>query len=660
MDRNFELSSYQKDIINFVRTQRGNLLVDAKAGSGKTSTLIMIADELTATGNKCLFLAFNKHIVEELQQKITNTNCMIKTVHSLGFTFIKSFLYRKHNTHYVLEVDTSKLRNLVKDYYDNNFRNRLDIYNATGVCDVEGYDSDELDELSDGAMKLDDKELKDLHNNIISDFVGLCNFSRLYNINYKAMGSLDGLVEKFCWHLDRFKREIFPDYQDLIIAVIDKTKELFENPDLAPNGDPVYVVDYTDMLYFPVLYNMQIPYSIKDYLNTVMVDECIPDDMYIETADRKMLFREVKHKVDKGERVLVKSFNENTETFEYKPVISVVDKGFKDVYEITTNGLNKIQATANHPFLTQNGWKRLDELNVGVDYLYLDKPDNQKTKYILNDDQLQIAYASILGDGSIDTNGFKYEYRLKFTQGDKQYNYFKFKKNMFNCVKERKGESGYTNKMSINNTSTKMFLLPVKTKLECIKQLDLRGLAILYMDDGSTGNNLRGWGTRIHCNNFSDEETEALINKLSEYGIMSKNFPVGSGDKVYNEIHINTDNSLVFFKKIAPYMHTDCFYKNPYSTGDYVWDNKFKQFGGNIVKSVCKIGVKRVLDMEVADNHNFCVSKYHQKNGASIVVHNCQDLSILQQKFIQKLQSNFNRFIFVRRQISVNIFVRRC
>ena len=274
MDRNFELSSYQKDIINFVRNQRGNLLVDAKAGSGKTSTLIMIADELTATGNKCLFLAFNKHIVEELQQKITNPNCMIKTVHSLGFTFIKSYLYRKHNTHYVLEVDTSKLRNLVKDYYDINFRKRLDLYNATGVCDIEGYSSDELDELSSGAMELDDKELKDLHNNIISDFVGLCNFSRLYNINYKATGSLDKLVDKFCWNLDRYKRDVFPDYQDLVIAVIDKTKELFENPDLAPNGDPIYLVDYTDMLYFPVLYNMQIPYSVRDYLNTVMVDEC--------------------------------------------------------------------------------------------------------------------------------------------------------------------------------------------------------------------------------------------------------------------------------------------------------------------------------------------------------------------------------------------------
>ena len=92
----FELSSYQKNIMNFVSTQRGNLLVDAKAGSGKTSTLILIADELTKSGNKCLFLAFNKHIVEELQTKITNPNCLIKTVHSLGYSFIASYLYKKH------------------------------------------------------------------------------------------------------------------------------------------------------------------------------------------------------------------------------------------------------------------------------------------------------------------------------------------------------------------------------------------------------------------------------------------------------------------------------------------------------------------------------------------------------------------------------------
>ena len=56
MDRIFQLSSYQQDIVDFVKFQKGNLLVDAKAGSGKTSTLIMLADELTKCGNKCLFL----------------------------------------------------------------------------------------------------------------------------------------------------------------------------------------------------------------------------------------------------------------------------------------------------------------------------------------------------------------------------------------------------------------------------------------------------------------------------------------------------------------------------------------------------------------------------------------------------------------------------
>ena len=40
----FKLSTYQENIINYVKNERGNLLVDAKAGSGKTSTLILISD----------------------------------------------------------------------------------------------------------------------------------------------------------------------------------------------------------------------------------------------------------------------------------------------------------------------------------------------------------------------------------------------------------------------------------------------------------------------------------------------------------------------------------------------------------------------------------------------------------------------------------------
>ena len=86
----FELSTYQKDILNFIENKTGNLLVDAKAGSGKTSTLVLLADKIIEQNKKCLFLAFNKSIIEELQSRIISDNCQIKTLHSLGLSFIRS------------------------------------------------------------------------------------------------------------------------------------------------------------------------------------------------------------------------------------------------------------------------------------------------------------------------------------------------------------------------------------------------------------------------------------------------------------------------------------------------------------------------------------------------------------------------------------------
>lgn len=120
MDRTFELSTYQKNILNYIQNDKGNLLIDAKAGSGKTSTLILVSDYLAKQDKKSLFLAFNKSIVDELSKKIDTGSCMVKTIHSLGFTFIKSYLYKKHNINYDLIVESNRLRDIVKHYYRNN------------------------------------------------------------------------------------------------------------------------------------------------------------------------------------------------------------------------------------------------------------------------------------------------------------------------------------------------------------------------------------------------------------------------------------------------------------------------------------------------------------------------------------------------------------
>lgn len=62
----FPPNHYQEDIIDWVINGEGNAVVNAKAGTGKTSTLELIAETYPS---KMLFLAFNNHIAAELNNK---------------------------------------------------------------------------------------------------------------------------------------------------------------------------------------------------------------------------------------------------------------------------------------------------------------------------------------------------------------------------------------------------------------------------------------------------------------------------------------------------------------------------------------------------------------------------------------------------------------
>jgi len=57
------------------------------------------------------------------------------------------------------------------------------------------------------------------------------------------------------------------------------------------------------------------------------------------------------------------SLDEETYNFS-KTKSDIFYNGVKPIYRLTTNSGRKIDVTENHPFLTVNGWKRLDELTV--------------------------------------------------------------------------------------------------------------------------------------------------------------------------------------------------------------------------------------------------------------------------------------------------------
>lgn len=247
----FELSPYQQNILNFIKDSNSNLLVDAKAGSGKTSTLIMMTDEIIKQNKKALFLAFNKSIVQELQTKITDENILISTVHSLGLKFIKSYLYRMHKQNYEVEVKSDRNKDIIVKYMNE-------------IC----YDS--FQQVND---YLPEDELKSLADSLVKEMCFLLNFGRAHNINYHDRDAVIETMRKSCNELKHFEDIGMQDFPLVIEKTLDEIKEIFENPPLE-NGMPHYVIDYTDMIYFPVLYRMNIPYSLKDQLDYVMVDEC--------------------------------------------------------------------------------------------------------------------------------------------------------------------------------------------------------------------------------------------------------------------------------------------------------------------------------------------------------------------------------------------------
>jgi hypothetical protein len=80
-------SDEQNAIFTWFQSGAGNLVVQARAGTGKTTTIkqaFTVAPEAS-----CLYAVFNKKNQKEALEKITDARVEVRTLHSLGFYFIK-------------------------------------------------------------------------------------------------------------------------------------------------------------------------------------------------------------------------------------------------------------------------------------------------------------------------------------------------------------------------------------------------------------------------------------------------------------------------------------------------------------------------------------------------------------------------------------------
>lgn len=107
----FTPSIYQNKIFDFIQKGVGNAVINAKAGSGKTTTLVE-AMKLIPSKEKVLFVAFNKAIEQELSKRLVGyDNVDIRTYHGLGFALLRNNLGKNNKINVIEHKYTTFINN---------------------------------------------------------------------------------------------------------------------------------------------------------------------------------------------------------------------------------------------------------------------------------------------------------------------------------------------------------------------------------------------------------------------------------------------------------------------------------------------------------------------------------------------------------------------
>lgn len=219
----FVPSKYQKAVYTYITKCSGNAVVDAVAGSGKSTTIVN-ALKIIPSDKKILFLAFNKSIVEELKRKIGNlSNVEISTLHSLGARACMKKCKCQINSNKYGQYITKRLQDgtLQSEVYEklsaadkNNWRNNVyslfDLARVNLVDDAKSitelsfkHDIDIVDNEVEVVLQL----LNWGKNNITEiDFTDMIWFPNVMNI---PLYKYDWVFIDECQDLNAAQRELF-------------------------------------------------------------------------------------------------------------------------------------------------------------------------------------------------------------------------------------------------------------------------------------------------------------------------------------------------------------------------------------------------------------------------------------------------------------------
>ena len=162
----FKLSEYQEKIQDFfLNHPHDNMLVNALAGSGKSSTACLLLEQVTQPS---VYLAFNNSVVEEFKKRIKNPKVKIYTTHSIGYGIMLSNMEEKgtagefgKRSSSSVTLDNLKIYKIVEEYlekYDHTEfmemlflkENYVSLYNLARMTMADMSNPDDINRLIKG------------------------------------------------------------------------------------------------------------------------------------------------------------------------------------------------------------------------------------------------------------------------------------------------------------------------------------------------------------------------------------------------------------------------------------------------------------------------------------------------------------------------------
>jgi superfamily II DNA or RNA helicase len=428
------------------------------------------------------------------------------------------------------------------------------------------------------------------------------------------------------------------------IVLIKQWKEAIKK--FCPNSS-IQVLDAKTVMKncdFYIMNPSNVPKNPKSFYKNIgflIVDECFPGNTLILTESGYLTIKNIHTSIQKGNKHIIKTYNETNKQFELKEVInSRKIKLNKNMVTIKyCNGSRQTRSTDNHKFLTTSGYVEASKLTLNdliISY-YTEEKYNDITR-ALNNDQIQIILGSYLGVGHIECLKGQ-RYRMNVYHKNIDYNYSLWKASMLNCLQETIYTPGFLKKVGYKFTTNKFDFSDIfPNKKDCcpqwvIDKIDLRGIFILYMDSGLLD---KDGNIVIYINSFCNDSIIRLIKKFNEFNIFCT-LLINNKTKL---IKLDYKNTIVLLTLISPYL----YYRNTLEKDVYKWNHKFENYGYLKIKEIIidtNPSEKYVYDIQVRDNHNFIVTNNKGLNGA--VVHNCH--LIMAESLSKSMQQILPRYV---------------